>query len=129
MRYSYDKAAVNAEMESMDTGGYTGEWGSEGRLATLHEKEIVLNKTDTANILKAVDIVRSLETSLLQRLGSLTFGHGSIGYDGSKEHTTVDQNVHITAEFPNATDRDEIKEAFNDLVNLASQRVHLNKRG
>jgi chromosome segregation ATPase len=28
---------------SMDTGGYTGEWGPEGKLAVLHEKEIVLN--------------------------------------------------------------------------------------
>jgi hypothetical protein len=27
----------------MATGGYTGEWGPEGKLAILHEKEIVLN--------------------------------------------------------------------------------------
>jgi hypothetical protein len=30
-----------------DTGGYTGKWGPEGKLATLHEKELVLNKQDT----------------------------------------------------------------------------------
>jgi hypothetical protein len=54
-----------SQLSGYDTGGYTGEWGAEGRMAMLHEKEIVLNKTDTVNILKAVDIVRSLETSLL----------------------------------------------------------------
>jgi hypothetical protein len=32
----------------------------------------------------------------------------------------IDQNVTITAEFPNATNREEIKEAFGDLVNLAA---------
>jgi hypothetical protein len=43
-----------------DTGGYTGEWGQEGKLAILDEKEIVLDKYDTANLLDAVDIVRNL---------------------------------------------------------------------
>lgn len=37
---------------SFDTGGYTGDWNSiEGKLALLHEKELVLNKEDTDNIL------------------------------------------------------------------------------
>jgi hypothetical protein len=26
-----------------NTGGYTGAWGPEGRLAVLHQKELVLN--------------------------------------------------------------------------------------
>lgn len=29
------------------TGGYTGSWGESGKLAVLHEKELVLNKEDT----------------------------------------------------------------------------------
>jgi hypothetical protein len=37
-----------------NTGGYTGSWGPEGKMAMLHEKEIVLNKTDTANLLESV---------------------------------------------------------------------------
>ncbi len=44
-----------------NTGGYTGDWaGSDGKLAMLHQKEIVLNKFDTANLLKLVDITRSI---------------------------------------------------------------------
>jgi hypothetical protein len=33
------------------TGGYTGSWGPEGRVAMLHEKELVLNASDTSNFL------------------------------------------------------------------------------
>jgi hypothetical protein len=51
----YDKGYT-----AFDTGGYTGAWGPEGRLAMLHQKEIVLNADDTENILAAVDILRSV---------------------------------------------------------------------
>ena len=37
-----------------DTGGYTGAWGAEGKLALLHEKELVLNKEDTENLLASI---------------------------------------------------------------------------
>jgi hypothetical protein len=47
-----------------DTGGYTGSWGPEGRLAMLHQKEIVLNAHDTENFLTAIEIVRSIATQL-----------------------------------------------------------------
>ena len=34
---------------------------------------------------------------------------------------SLEQSVHIEANFPNATDRNEIEEAFNNLINTASQ--------
>ena len=45
---------------SFDTGGYTGSFGKEGRLAILHEKELVLNKFDTKNLLDLVNISREI---------------------------------------------------------------------
>jgi hypothetical protein len=39
--YYYDEALKLAG--SYDTGGYTGSWGPEGKMAILHEKELVLN--------------------------------------------------------------------------------------
>jgi hypothetical protein len=45
---------------SGDTGMYTGEWGDTGKLAVLHEKELVLNQTDTSNVLAAVSIIRDV---------------------------------------------------------------------
>jgi hypothetical protein len=40
-----------------DTGGYTGKWGSYGKLAVLHEKELVLNAKDTENFLAGMGIL------------------------------------------------------------------------
>ena len=42
------------------SGGYTGDWGPEGKLAILHEKELVLNQDDTKNILSTVSLIREL---------------------------------------------------------------------
>ena len=115
-----------------DTGGYTGSWGKEGKIAMLHEKELVLNKTDTQNILDAVSIVRNLTSGLssLQNslVGQLTSSTQNISNNIEKEKTTLDQNVHIEATFPNVSNSNEIEKAFNDLVNLASQRVMSTRR-
>lgn len=51
-------------ISSFESGGYTGSWGKEGKLAMLHEKEIVMKKDDTRNILDATKIVRSVSKFL-----------------------------------------------------------------
>ena len=44
-----------------DTGSYTGEWNSDdGRLAVLHQKELVLNKDDTSNFLDGINTIRDM---------------------------------------------------------------------
>ena len=110
-------------LTSLDTGGYTGSWGPEGRLAMLHQKEIVLNAHDTENLLTAVNIIREISSQLetnalamryLNNIGDITT---MLNHSGD----TLQQEVHITAEFPNATNHSEIEEAFGNLVNLASQ--------
>ena len=110
-----------------DTGGYTGmytgEWpdGStrrNGRLAWLHQKELVLNAHDTENFLDAMNIVRQLDnlTSWMANgLGDLFSPHVTT------EKGKLEQQVHIDASFPNVTDHNEIEQAFGNLVNLASQ--------
>jgi hypothetical protein len=50
----------NILFTGFDTGGYTGEWGSDGRLALLHQKELVLNADDTSKFLSAIEIVRNI---------------------------------------------------------------------
>jgi TP901 family phage tail tape measure protein len=66
---------------SFDTGGYTGSFGSQGKLAMLHEKEIVLNKMDTSNFLKAIDLTRNFFKGVtmpkLPSLNSSIAGGGS----------------------------------------------------
>ncbi len=108
--------------DAFDTGGYTGTWGPEGRMAMLHQKEIVLNAHDTENILSVVDMVRQMATRLDFNALTMANGLGNLVANTMvATPQTVDQNVTITAEFPNATNREEIKEAFGDLVNLAAQ--------
>ena len=113
--YTYKKFAF-------DTGGYTGSWGDEGRWALLHEKEIVLNKEDTSNLLSAISMIRQISEVIdLNAYSSAGFGSG-IGAAASVGSTgTLEQVVHVTAEFPNATNKDEIYAAFGEIVNLASQ--------
>ena len=48
------------KVAAFDTGGYTGTGLGSGKLAVLHDKELVLNKTDTENMLKAVETVRDI---------------------------------------------------------------------
>lgn len=107
-----------------DTGGYTGEWGSDGRLAMLHQKEIVLNAHDTENFLKAIEIVRGISNRLDQQASIMSMGLSNIFANvmAPKEKSdTLQQEIHITAEFPNATNHSEIEEAFRNLPNLAAQ--------
>ena len=70
-----------------NTGGYTGEWGPQGRLAVLDEKELVLNKNDTENFMIAMDVLRSIVDTIdinalhsqiphLSSAGILTAGSG-----------------------------------------------------
>jgi hypothetical protein len=106
----------------MATGGYTGNWGKDGKLAVLHEKELVLNATDTSKILDAVSLVRDLNAytdsytlPLTQLLST------AMGYNINNMGNDFEQNVHITADFPNVTNHLEIEQAFNNLVNMASQ--------
>ena len=109
------------QFQSYDTGGFTGNWGPEGKLAFLHEKEIVLNAEDTQNILTTVSFVRDLASMIDSQAKTASLMNLS-AYSGiPSTGQTLEQQVSIHAEFPNATDRYEIEEAFNSLVNKASQ--------
>lgn len=103
-----------------DTGGYTGVWGSSGRLAFLHEKELVLNADDTTNILKSIEMIRSISQLIDLKAASSAFSNltSATALTGSQ---TITQEITINAEFPDATDRDEISAAFDNLFIRASQ--------
>ena len=107
------------------SGGYTGEWGSEeGKLAMLHEKELVLNQKDTENMLAAVDLVRDIVQMIDMNVLSTAANISATNINPFNQE--LDQNVTITAEFPNATDRNEIEAAFENLVNRAAQYANRN---
>jgi len=133
------------------SGGYTGEWGSNPKLALLDQKELVLNASDTSKILDTVKMVRDMNSSnnefisylvdiinqstdaltqvmesginiLGERMAYISDRVASALFDaGARE---LEQNVHIDASFPNVQNSREIEDAFNNLVNIASQRIN-----
>lgn len=113
-----------------DTGGYTGTWensanNSEGRLAMLHEKELVLNKADTVNILEAVKIQRNLvdKINASNFASRTTINKVNESVTNRSESHTISQPVTIHAEFPNVVNRSEIELAFTNLQGQASTYI------
>lgn len=111
-----------------DTGGYTGDWGtSEGKVAMLHEKELVLNKEDTENILKAVSLMRQTVAAQFGSInGSLAGTASAIVSQAAQtpapaQSQAVDQQVHIEASFPGVSVAQEIEDALNSLITQAAQ--------
>ena len=126
--FSEKTAMANAARSSIsiaryDTGGYTGSWGPYGKLAVLDEKELILNKEDTVNFLASMEVLeRILEMIDLQTVHSQLSGKLSSPYVNNDIATnSLEQSVHIEASFPGVQDRNEIEEAFNTLINKASQ--------
>ena len=119
-RYDYDDLWQG--YLGLDTGGYTGQWGPEGRLALLHQKELVLNDSDTSNFLAATGILRDISKLIdLESIANRLTGVSNIWTGSLGGANTLEQMVQIEAHFPNATDRNEIEEAFSNLLNTASQ--------
>lgn len=121
-----------------DTGGYTGNWSEDGgKLAILHKKELVLNAADTENILSAVKTIRSIagvSDSIIQSIASgiakMMYGMSGLSAvsSGSEYSNKANENnvFNITAEFPNAENVNEIREAIMSLPTLASQYLSKN---
>lgn len=113
------------------TGGYTGIF-DDAKLAFLHQKELVLNQSDTENILAAVQAVRTIGPNLFKSIeksldGNAIAAMALMGQKLNPVATTpiqdsIEQTVHIDkVEFPNVTSRTEIEEAFISLTNDAAQ--------
>lgn len=94
--------------------------------------EIVLNPKDTENLLTAVKGIRALDSTTMGALNryitnaSLAMSFGLSGISAGSVYGSssgIQQQVHITAEFPNATSSTEIQNAFDNLINRAAQYV------
>ena len=111
---------MQGDWAAFASGGYTGEWGPEGRLAMLHEKELVLNAADTQNLLhimKIMDrVIQNIDLSASAAASSRIHSPGI-----ASMNSTLEQQVTIHAEFPNATNHSEIEQAFDTLINRATQ--------
>jgi hypothetical protein len=115
-------------LQLFDTGGYIPEDefnGNEGRIAMLHKKEIVLNESDTSNILAAVDAVRQVATTLKE--GAFDAIVSNMALSGEMMESAmsgtqkVEQSISIDATFPNVYNAEDIRDAILSLADNASQ--------
>ena len=119
----FDPDEVRRLIATFASGGYTGSWGPSGRLAVLHQKELVLNANDTLHFLQAAEILRGVSEAIdLQAMANQIMLNPYAGaLTSGLADQTLQQQVTIEANFPGVTDRFEIEEAFNNLINTASQ--------
>ena len=88
----------------------------------VHKKELILKEGDTANFLASMEVLeRILSIIDLQSANAQYIGAINSPALKSTGQDVLEQNVHIEANFPNATNRNEIEEAFKNIANLASQ--------
>lgn len=118
--------ALGKDVAKLNTGGYTGAWGPEGKLAVLHEKELVLNAQDTENFLGGIAVLREISqmldnNALVASLGMLNLRAMTVNSEADK---VLQQEVTIHADFPNVTDHNEIEIAIDNLINAASQHAY-----
>ncbi|WP_280150040.1 phage tail tape measure protein [Bacillus subtilis] len=115
------------KVSSFDTGGYTGTGLGAGKLAFLHDKELILNKTDTENMLQAVKEVRKLSNSDLKAekqvkpdlskykdiLNSVSFAAGKFGLPNLNANvkTNVPNSI-VNNNTENSTVNNDVKLQF-----------------
>lgn len=129
------------------TGGYTGSWSGgldeqDGRLALLHQKELVLNADDTVNILKAIDMMRemvvgqdtskltaaitgsakAIPSQVLSTIGT-TFARMIAGVKNIT-NSNDNKNLTINADFSGVKSADEIYQAIMELNEYGLQNAY-----
>lgn len=122
------------------SGAYTGDWGpgqgigiDNGKIIKVHPKELILNKSDTRNILRAVDIVRNMNDWVdkqVQQMSNISSSKLDSLFNSAIprcETQPIKQEVTIQADFPGVTDHYEIEEALSNLSNNAAQYISANK--
>ena len=139
---------IRTDSSRFATGGYTGDnVPASGALAVLDNKELVLNEDDTANMLKMIYAVRDMQnkvstntnsSSILDGLNidgiikqimqttvqSFTAAVASISnFNISKEPQDINQNVSISANFPNVQNHNDIELAIQNLTSIAAQKA------
>ena len=146
--YSSQTAAKNAwpnaiKFLTYKTGGYTGTWANgsreeNGKLAFLHQKELVLNEKDTSNFLNAIkevksgfnfdNITKAISSQMVDvQRESMRFQNqiarqlNTIIDSIMRIDQSLEQQVNINARFEDVRSSQAIIEAMDQLTNRASQ--------
>ena len=146
---SYKTKKIVLSGKAFDTGGYTGEWtngSKDGKLAVLHQKELVLNEADTTNILTAVQSVRDLvkgntagnfsgiaesiasmaqaQVQTLAQVGSGMLQAIASMVNNSNSEVQNYRNMTVNADFSGVRSADAIYQALMELDNYGVQQAY-----
>lgn len=98
------------------TGGYTGEWfGDGGKLAMLHQKELVLNQSQTRDILDTANIVKEMSNTL-PHLPKLLKGMNVLSTNGNGVKSGATYNLKLNIGTVTG-DKQGGEKVFKELVN------------
>ncbi|NFV19169.1 hypothetical protein FDF96_04650 [Clostridium botulinum] len=115
--------SIRKKYASFKTGGYTGAWGKDGKIAVLHEKELILNKDETKNILQASKILKNLNplsNITMPKLNLPSISH--LGIINTKQPQVVKHIYQVgKIECPNVTNDNGINNLFDNLNRLGFQ--------
>lgn len=89
---------------SYDTGGMTPAWGSDPKLALLHEKELILNKNETSDFLKGLQILRNVIPQIVPTQTTTT-----------NNNTPVTVNMNVSVKGGKNTGQDIVKQFITGL--------------
>lgn len=106
---------VDRDMISFDTGGYTGDWGNEGKLALLHQKELILNEGQTKDMLNMIKISKDFMSNLVSRFNPIV-NTPALANIGERMTQNTFQFNNAKFEFPNLTNGDDAEEFYKTLT-------------
>lgn len=120
---------VGGTAKKMATGGLNDYTGLAWLDGTFTRPELVLNADDTQRMFDIIDSERAISEPMLSNIVSLIDTMANVSGISSGRFNSVggnvqQQNVTINADFPNVSSRDEIKAAFGDIMNMASQYIN-----
>lgn len=102
------------------TGGYTGDWvGDEGRVAMLHKKELVLNESQTEDILNVAKIVESI-AGIIPKM-QVNRPKLSTSSSSSQGDTYMIDNLNLNMKDFKGS-RDDAKRAFDNMAKELKKR-------
>ncbi|PZT57505.1 hypothetical protein DN757_02295 [Paenibacillus silvae] len=115
------KDLVSQKIFSAETGGMTPAGiGSEGKFLLAHEKELVLNKSDTSNVLKIVNVARDMFEKFKSGINLSAFTPKN-----NNTPSSTDNSVHIDKVEIHTTDKDTGTSLLNKLENAVNKQMKL----
>ncbi|MCM3256984.1 phage tail tape measure protein [Paenibacillus lautus] len=103
---------------SAETGGMTPAWGKSGKFLLAHEKELILNKSDTSNLLKVIDFTRNI-------IDSLKSSFNPDAVRPSQSATSTDNSIRIDEVNIYAHDKDTGTSLLGKLEDALSTKIKL----